>query len=355
MLNYTHLIVPFLTALIVSLVLGRILIPILRARKLGQKILEIGPKWHKHKEGTPTFGGLLFMPATLAAAAVYFIFRDFLSVGNHNYTICGVYLRVLPESDYVTNRLLITLGMAVAFSLIGFADDYMKLFMKRNKGLSGKQKLVPMFVVAIIYMVLIVKFNGLNWSLTIPYISICLKYNLFIYVLMVFGIVYTVNAVNLTDGIDGLCGSVTTIIAVFILLIMPQIQRYDPINAVIAGFIGALLGFLYYNRPPAKVWMGDTGSFFLGGMVVGLTIIMEQPFILIIAGFVYMFEGLSVMIQVTSYKLTKKRVFKMAPFHHHLELCGWSENKIVAVFALATVILCTAAYFGYGQNILIFC
>jgi phospho-N-acetylmuramoyl-pentapeptide-transferase len=303
-----YIVAPFILSLIISVLLGMVLIPFLKSKKLGQKILDIGPRWHKSKEGTPVMGGLLFIAGTLAAVLIF-----------------GFLLERTRENTAV----LYTFAMAFCYGLIGFIDDYAKLVKKQNEGLTAVQKLALMFPLAIIYVILL-RYSGIiTTELFIPFVNISVDLGSFYYIFVVLGIVYIVNGVNFTDGIDGLCGSVTAVIMIMFIVLFYFFGNNSGL-LITSACLGGIVGFLYYNFNPAKIFMGDTGSFFLGGMVTGIAIWLEIPLLLLLFGIVYVFEVLSVMIQVTSFKLTGKRVFKMSPIHHHFEMSGWSERKIVS-------------------------
>ncbi len=314
-----------LGALVLSYVLYRIFIPILKSVKLGQKILDVGPRWHKSKEGTPIMGGLFFGASALAATLTAYII-----------------LSLQGKTDSIS-VFAASMAFAAVNFLCGFIDDYIKLFKKRNKGLSASGKLFIQIASAALYLFVLAKL-GYTTELFIPFIG-NVELGIFYYPLVLLGIVYIVNCVNLNDGIDGLCGSITLVISVFFTVAASMVGSVDAL-CVSLPLAGALIGFLYFNIHPAKIFMGDTGSLLLGGTLVAVSFILKMPAILVICGFVYIFEGLSVMLQVASFKLTGKRIFKMSPIHHHFEMCGWSEAKIVTVFSLITAILCVISYFG---------
>jgi phospho-N-acetylmuramoyl-pentapeptide-transferase len=318
-----YLIASFALSLGVSLLIGKLLIPFLRAKKLGQKILDIGPAWHKSKEGTPVMGGLLFIGGCLAAFA-FFGFR------------------AVTQGELIG---LLTLVMALCYGLVGFIDDYTKLIKKQNKGLSAGQKFVMQLFIASIYIMLLRNIGMIGTRLYIPFTPVELELGIAYYILCIFGVVYFVNCTNLSDGIDGLVGSMSAAVAVFFIIgfIADHNYRSDSGLVISGGLLGGLLGFLFYNLHPAKIWMGDTGSLFLGGLIAGLALWLQMPLILVIVGAVYIFEGLSVVIQVTSFKLTGKRVFKMSPYHHSLELRGWSERRIVCIGFSITALLCAVS------------
>ena len=314
---YFYIIAPLLLSLVIALLLGKILIPFLKSINMGQKILDIGPRWHKSKEGTPYMGGLLFISGTLAAILV-FAFTVERKDGNY----ADIY----------------TFAMALCYALIGFADDYTKRLKKQNEGLTRVQKLALQFPVAIIYTVLL-KISGVITSeLFIPFVNINIDIGILYYIFLVFGIVFIVNGVNIHDGIDGMCGTVTSIIMIMYIVLF-YIEGNNPGLVLTAGCLGGLIGYLYYNFYPAKIFMGDTGSFFLGGIVAGIAVWMKMPLLLVIYGIVYIIDSLSSMIQIVYFKLTKKRFFKIAPIHHLFELYGWSELKIVAVAAAVTLVM----------------
>lgn len=308
-------IIPCIISFLTVLVSGPVFIPWLRKLKFGQQILEIGPNWHKSKAGTPTMGGIMFILGTAIAMTV----------------------ALLVQFDI---RLLMMLLVSLGFGLIGFVDDYVKVVKKRNLGLTAKQKFLLQAILSIIYIVVLKETGNLSTDIVIPFVSTTISLPWWLYIIFVlFVVTGTVNAVNLTDGLDGLCTSITCVVALFFAI--AGIMLDDTISVYFAmAALGGLLAFLKFNRYPAKVFMGDTGSLFLGGIISTLAIGMKLPLILVIAGFVYLFETLSVIIQVASFKLTGKRVFKMSPIHHHFEMCGWKETKIVRVFSLVTVILC---------------
>ena len=311
-------------------IISRFLIPALKSRKMGQKILEIGPRWHKSKEGTPTMGGIAFIiPVILVgvAASVYLLIRE------------GA-----PSSV----PLVLTLCLGLSGGLIGCIDDMAKLRNKRNEGLTAPQKFLLQVAAAAIYLILMRFLCNMSTEVYIPYFKVTWDAGILFYFFALILIVGMMNSVNLTDGIDGLASSVTLVIGIFFAAAGFTDPGTDP-KALVLGalLIGGTAGFLIYNFYPARVFMGDTGSLFLGGLVVGGAFMIRNPLIVIVAGLVYIIETLSVMMQVTFFKLTHgKRIFKMTPIHHHFEKCGWSEIKIVIVFSSVTLLLCVAAYFG---------
>lgn len=310
-------ILPFLVSFAVTAIIVPIFIPYLKKLKFGQEILEIGPKWHKSKEGTPTMGGIAFILGTLIAGAVLLFIRFDL-------------------------RLLMTLLISLGFGIIGFTDDYIKVVKKRNLGLTARQKFLLQTILAAIYVLVLQGTGNLDNHIIIPFMAKSVAVNRVLYVFLIMIVVTgTVNAVNLTDGIDGLASSITTVVLLFFAIVSVLLSDVQSMWYSLA-VLGGCLAFLMFNKYPAKVFMGDTGSLFLGGSLSVLAIGTKMPIILVIVGFVYLFETLSVIIQVTSFKLTGKRVFKMTPIHHHFEMCGWKENKIVGVFTAVTVLLCIA-------------
>lgn len=308
-----------------AFLMGKWLIPRLRALKAGQEIREVGPKWHNSKAGTPTMGGLCFIFASAFSAVT----------GWYGYR----------TGDYTH---LLVLALAVMFGAIGFYDDYIKVKKHRNLGLTGLQKLLLQIAAAAIFL-LALHFTGeLKYDLYIPFVrQPVAKVPTVLYLAVaVFVIVGCVNAVNLTDGIDGLASGVTLPVMVFFTVTALGKEKFG-LAAFPATLAGGLIGFLFYNFYPAQVFMGDTGSLFLGGAVVGLAFALDMPLVLLLVALIYIIETLSDILQVGYFKLTHgKRIFKMAPIHHHFEMCGWSEKKIWTVFVLTTVVMCVAAWFG---------
>ncbi len=305
----------------------RVLIPKLRSMKMGQKILDIGPRWHKSKEGTPTMGGLGFAVPTVLICALAMVYIHF----------SGKSTALIP--------LLLTLLLAVGNGVIGVIDDLTKFKKQQNEGLTAPQKFALQLAMAGAFIALLDLYCEVNTALAIPFTDFKLELGWLYYVFALVFITGIINSVNLTDGIDGLASSVTLIVAVFLSVL--AFTSYGIELAVLgAAMVGATLGFLVYNFYPARVFMGDTGSLFLGGLVAGAAFMIDNPLLIAIVGIVYICEAMSVMIQVGVYKLTHKRVFKMAPIHHHFEKCGWSERKIVFIFSAVTVICAILAYFG---------
>ncbi len=310
---------------VLTAIAERILIPILRARKAGQKILDIGPGWHKSKEGTPTMGGIGFI---LPILVVVFFF--FIHVG-----IKG------EAADYIP--LALTIAFAVANGAIGFVDDYCKLIKKQNEGLTRIQKLVLQFAITAGYLCVMGYTGNLPSEVIIPIINLPIRGALW-YILAGLLTVGVINGANFTDGLDGLASSVTYVIGVF-LAVFAFYAKDTGLGVVGGAIIGATLGFLLYNFHPAKVFMGDTGSLFLGAIVMGALFQMQEPLLLFLVCAVYIIELLSTVLQILYFKITHgKRLFKMAPIHHHFEKCGWNENKIVLVFAIVEFVFCALAF-----------
>ena len=304
------------------------LIPALKSWKMGQKILDIGPRWHKSKEGTPTMGGLAFIAACLVTSTI------------------SVAFIVALDGPAGSSALILTLALALANGAVGVFDDLVKFSQKRNEGLRASQKYFLQLVVAGLYLFGMYMTGNITTELYIPFVGIFLDLGIFYFVVALLVITGIVNSVNLADGVDGLVSCETVVVGIFFAAVSFSIGDFHA-AFVSALAIGSSLGFLVYNFPPAKVFMGDTGALFLGGMLAGLAFMVGNPLIILIAGIMYVVEGLSVMIQVTSYKLTRKRVFKMSPIHHHFEMCGWSELKIDCVFTLITALACCLAWFGF--------
>lgn len=328
---FKELLVNFATVAIVTFVLtviiSKIVIPILRGHKIGQSIREEGPHWHRSKAGTPTMGGICFIMAMLITIAVMAV----------------IYFTQNRQGELIP--LALTLGLALANGLIGFVDDYCKLIKKQNEGLKVYQKSILHIVVAGIYVLVMDLLGCIDTSLSIPFTNISIELGWLYYVFAICLIFGMATAVNFTDGIDGLASSVTLVISIFFGVV--ALTMLSPSLTLISGaLIGGLCGFLVFNIHPAKVFMGDTGSLFLGGAVTGAAFIIGEPLVIVIAGGIYIVELLSVVIQVTSFKLRAKRVFKMTPIHHHFEKCGWKEGKIVIIFSALTVLFCVLAWFS---------
>ena len=307
------LIVPVLISFALSLLMGPVVIPFLRKLKMGQTERVEGVQSHLKKAGTPTMGGVIILGSVLLTSVFYI----------------KVYPKIIPV-------LFVTLG----FGLIGFLDDYLKVVMKRSDGLFPKQKMALQIVVTAVFAYYLVKVTNVPMTLLIPFSSgKYLDIGWLSIPLLFVVVIGTVNGVNFTDGLDGLASSVTVLVATFFTVV--AVGTRSGIEPVTCAVVGALLGFLLFNVYPASVFMGDTGSLALGGFVASTAYMLQMPLFIVIVGLIYLIEVLSVMIQVTYFKKTGgKRIFKMAPIHHHFELCGWSETRVVAVFAVATAILC---------------
>lgn len=317
-MNYT-IFLPVLIAFGLSVMMGPVIIPILRKLKMGQTERVDGVQSHLKKAGTPTMGGVIILLSVVITSVFYI--KD--------------YPKIIPI-------LFVTLG----FGLIGFLDDYLKVVMKRSDGLFPKQKMALQIVVTAVFAFYLVKFTDVSLTMLIPFSGgYYLDIGWFAIPLMFFAVIGTVNGVNFTDGLDGLASSVTVLVATFFTVV--AIGTKSGIEPITCAVVGALLGFLLFNVYPASVFMGDTGSLALGGFVASTAYMLQMPVFIVIVGLIYLIEVLSVMIQVTYFKKTGgKRIFKMAPIHHHFELCGWSETRVVAVFSIATALLCTIALMG---------
>ncbi len=313
----------FLSFLVAAL-LGKWMIPELARLHFGQTIREEGPTWHKDKQGTPTMGGLIFILATTVTAVIALL-------------ICQFTLSEKPISTATlpTVKLLGALFLPLCCGLIGFADDYIKVVKKRNLGLTARQKLFAQLLVSLAFALLLY-FSGAR-VLYVPFFG-RVDFGIWYIPFCVFVIIAMSNATNLTDGVDGLCGSVS-FIAILPFIVIAGTFASLGLGILAVAFAGALAGFLLWNLHPAKVFMGDTGSLYIGALLTGIAFALDVPFLLIPIGIIYILENLSVILQVTWFKITKgKRLFKMAPLHHHFEMCGWSENVIVTVFSVVTVI-----------------
>ncbi len=337
------LLLSVLVGFLVSFILGFAVIPWLHKLKFGQTILDIGPSWHKKKQGTPTMGGILIIAGFVASVAVVLV-TDKILGGN-----------ILTEGNYrpddvVYIKLFSGILMALAFSFIGFIDDYIKVVKKRNLGLTEIQKTVMQCLVIIVYLFTLYK-CGVNYTF-IPYLGIW-ENSVIFWVLGFIAIYGTVNAVNFTDGIDGLCTSVTAI-GCIAFAVCAVIMNFAGVSLIAASMFGALAGFLLWNWNPSRVIMGDMGSFFLGGMVITFAYSLDSPWLIVLIGVIYVIEFGSDILQIVYVKTHNgKRLFKMAPIHHHYEMSGWNEKKICKVFSLVTLIGSAAAialtWFGRAQ------
>ena len=328
---YKRLIIEFIIAIgasfLLTVLLGRCIIPILKDKKMGQIIREEGPSWHQTKAGTPTMGGICFIMAILIVCAGFTVFY------------------ALRHEQNILIPMALTLALAVFNGMVGFVDDYCKLIKKQNEGLKAWQKFGLQIVAAVLYIVALMATGYLDTSLVIPFLSVEIELGFFYYIFALFLITGMVNSVNLTDGIDGLASTVTLIVMGFFAFVAFNVMS-ESLTLISGVLIGGMIGFLIYNLHPAKVFMGDTGSLFLGGIVTGCAFLINNPLIIFIAGGIFVLEALSDIIQVGCFKLTHKRVFKMAPIHHHFEKCGWKEGKIVSIFGTVTLLLCIVAWFG---------
>ncbi len=311
-------ILPILISFGISVVLSPIIIPFLKKLKFGQFVRDDGPESHLKKSGTPTMGGLIILFSIVITALFYI--KD--------------YPDIIPI-------LFATLG----FGLIGFLDDYIKVVMKRSLGLRAWQKMLGQFIVTGIFAYYIHANTDLGTTMIIPFVGKTVDIGWVYFPLMFFVMLGTVNGANFTDGLDGLASSVTVLIATFFTVI--AIGYGYGIAPITCATVGSLLGFLVYNVYPARVFMGDTGSLALGGFVASTAYVMQMPLIILVVAFIYFAEVLSVIIQVVSFKTTGKRVFKMAPIHHHFELCGWPETKVVSIFSIVTAVLCLIGFLAF--------
>ena len=309
-------------AFIVSIIMGFIIIPILKKRKVGQIERDDGPQSHLKKQGTPTMGGIIIIiTMTLVVIGTY------------------IYLSIIGETD-IAHKLLPILLLTIGFGLIGFIDDFKKLVLKNTEGLKPSYKMIGLLIISVAYVIYLVYGLKIETQTYIPIIKTYMDMPVFVYIpFAIVVILGATNAVNLTDGIDGLSSSVCAIIITCLAIIGISLQLYE-VSIFASIVIGSVLGFLMFNIHPAKVFMGDTGSLMLGGVISGLALYLEMPLLLLIIALIPVLETISVMIQVVYFKKTGKRFFKMAPLHHHFELSGWKENKVVVVFSVATLLLC---------------
>lgn len=310
---YSSVAIPVMIAFAISVILGPVIIPFLRKLKVGQTERDDGPQSHLKKSGTPTMGGILILASVVLASLPYI----------------RTYPKIIPV-------LFLTLG----FGLIGFLDDYIKVVLKRSLGLTPAQKMAGQIVVTAVFAYYLTHYTDVSLAMKIPFLpGQYLDFGILNLPILFFIVIGTVNGTNFTDGLDGLASSVTIMVATFFTVV--AIGTESGIEPVTCAVVGALLGFLLFNVYPARVFMGDTGSLALGGFVAACAYMMQLPLFIVIVGFVYLMEVVSVILQVSYFKATGgKRIFKMAPIHHHFELCGWSETRVVAVFAIATAILC---------------
>lgn len=326
----------------ISFGLGYVIIPFLHKLKFGQTILDIGPKWHKNKQGTPTMGGILFILGTVIAFVVVVIIDKLcggdiigsVDVGETASALLVDHVSAQASSNYI--KVIGGLIMALGFALIGFLDDYIKVVKKRNLGLTIPQKTVLQVALMVGYL-LTLYINDPTGSMFIPFVGM-IETKIFFWVIGFVVIYATTNAVNFTDGIDGLCGSVTVTAAISFIAIA-ALRNCLGISLLASALVGGLIGYLIWNWHPAKVMMGDLGSMFLGGLIVAFAYAVDCPIIILLTGIIYVAEFGSDVIQIGYFKLTHgKRIFKMAPIHHHFEMCGWKEVKIVKIFTVVNLI-----------------
>lgn len=315
----SHIVIPVLISFAVSLVLGPVVIPFLRKLKMKQTERVEGVQSHLKKAGTPTMGGIIILLSVIVTSLFYI--RD--------------YPKIIP-----------VLFLTVAFGLIGFLDDYLKVVLKRSDGLMPMQKMALQIVVTFIFAYYLVRVADIPLTMLVPFSGgYYLDLGWLAYPILFFAVIGTVNGTNFTDGLDGLASSVTVLVATFFTVV--AVGTNSGIEPITCAVVGALLGFLLFNVYPASVFMGDTGSLALGGFVAGTAYMLQMPLFIIIVGFIYLVEVASVIIQVTYFKKTGgKRIFKMAPIHHHFELCGWSETRVVTVFSVITALLSLVALMG---------
>ncbi len=303
----------------ISVVMGPVVIPFLKRLKVGQTVREEGPETHLKKNGTPTMGGILIL-ISVVVTSLFFV-KD--------------HPKIIPI-------LFLTLG----FGLVGFLDDYIKVVLKRSMGLRAWQKMLLQIVVTGVFSFYLIRYTDVSLSMKVPFLDgVFLDFGWWNIPILFFIVIATVNGTNFTDGLDGLASSVTVLVATFFTVV--AIGTHSGIEPITCAVVGALLGFLLFNVYPASVFMGDTGSLALGGFVAATAYMMQMPIFIVIVGFIYAVEVLSVILQVSYFKLTGgKRIFKMAPIHHHFELCGWSETRVVAAFSIVTALLCLVALMG---------
>lgn len=302
-----------LIAFFLNIVISPVMIPFLKRLKFGQTVRDDGPSTHLKKSGTPTMGGIIILTSMTLTSLLFII-----------------------DNKYLQTVLFVTLG----FGVIGFLDDYIKIVKKRSLGLTPMQKIIGQLIVILVFAYLLKFYLGLDTRVLLPFTKgeVMLDFGILYWPLLVIGVLAIVNAVNLTDGLDGLASSVTVLVATFFALV--AFATHNPVTPLASATVGSLMGFLLFNTYPAKVFMGDTGSLALGGFVAGIAFVMKMPLFILIVGIIYVIEVLSVTIQVLYFKKTKKRIFRMAPIHHHFELGGWPETKVVTVFCIITAMMC---------------
>lgn len=313
----------------VTVIASFVIIPILRKLKIGQIERDDGPESHLKKQGTPTMGGVIIILSVIAVCAFLIYY----------------YMTKRPEPQ-VAKNLIPLLLVSIGFGLVGFVDDFKKLVLKNTKGLNPKAKMIGLLIVSVAYTVYLVKVLNIGTDIFIPFVKTYITLPIWLYIpFAIFVFLGTTNAINLTDGVDGLSSSVTTIILTC-LTVIGIIFDIKEVTLIGSAFAGACLGFLLFNLYPAKVMMGDTGSLCLGGAVAAIALYLKMPLLLLIIAIIPILETLSVMIQVLHFKRTGNRVFKMAPLHHHFELSGWRENKVVSIFGIVTLLACIIALFA---------
>ena len=310
---YIAIAIPVIISFLISVALGPVIIPFLRKLKFGQTVRDDGPQSHLKKNGTPTMGGLIFLISVIVTSCIYV--KD--------------YPQIIP-----------ILFVTVGFGVIGFLDDYIKIVLKRSEGLTPSQKMLGQILVTGVFAVYMYKFSGISMEMIVPFFkNVTLDLGFLTIPVMFLAIIGTVNGVNFTDGLDGLATSVTVMVAIFFGVVALGVG--SGVWPIACAVIGALVGFLLFNVHPASVFMGDTGSLALGGFVAAIAYMLQMPIFILIVGLIYWIEIFSVIIQVGYFKISHgKRIFRMAPIHHHFELGGWSETKVVAVFTIVTAMLC---------------
>lgn len=314
----TILLISFAVAVVISL----IVIPILKKVKVGQIEREDGPKSHLKKQGTPTMGGIIFMLSIVICTTGSYIYLK--SIGN------------IETAQKIIPMLCLTIG----FGIVGFVDDFKKLVLHNTKGLKPSYKMLGLLIISVLYVLFILRFTGHGTEIIIPFIKTEITMPTFLYIpFAILVMLATTNAVNLTDGVDGLASSVCSII-ITCLTVIAMIKGVGEVAILGSIAVGSILGFLMFNLNPAKVMMGDTGSLFIGGLISCLALYLKLPLLLIVIALIPILETLSVILQVYYYKKTGNRIFKMAPLHHHFELSGWNENKVVRVFSVVTLLMC---------------
>ena len=311
-----------LATFVISIVCGLITIPILKKLKVGQIERDDGPASHLKKQGTPTMGGIIMIISIIISVTGSYLFL----------TITG--------NESFGKKLLPLMLIAIGFGMVGFIDDFKKLVLKNTEGLKPSYKMFGLLIIAIVYVLFLIQGLKIGTDIYIPILKVYINMPIFVYILFAIVVILgTTNAINLTDGIDGLSSSVSAIIITCLTVIGISNQIYE-VSIFGSIVIGTVLGFLMFNLHPAKVFMGDTGSLMLGGVISGLALYLKMPLLLIIIAIIPVLETLSVILQVTYFKKTGNRIFKMAPLHHHFELSGWKENKVVVVFSLITLVAC---------------